>query len=98
MMIQCQGWNASVLSFGRTSQPQVSKQIAAISFLWIHSQVSKRSPGASPAAYEPQSPLARHYSIWPVRTITKSPRRTSTPCFFAHASSSALPTPKPSSR
>ena len=50
MMIQCQGWNASVLSFGRTSQPQVSKQIAAISFLWIYSQVSKRRPGASPAA------------------------------------------------
>src|SRR3972149_3391333 len=54
--IQCQGWKASVLSFGRTSQPQVSQQIAAICLRWIHSAVSKRSPGASPAAYVPQSP------------------------------------------
>ena len=28
----CQGWLASLVSFGRTSTPQVSLQIAAISF------------------------------------------------------------------
>ena len=47
---QCQGWLASSHSFGRTSQPQVSVQIAAISLPWIHSAVSKARPGASPPA------------------------------------------------
>ena len=31
---QCHGWFASLVSFGRTSQPQVSVMIAAISFSW----------------------------------------------------------------
>ena len=31
---QCQGWFASVVSFGRTSTPQVSVQIAAICLSW----------------------------------------------------------------
>jgi len=31
---QCQGWLASLVSFGRTSTPQVSVQMAAISLLW----------------------------------------------------------------
>ena len=47
---QCQGWLASVVSLGRTSQPQVSQQIAAISFSKIQSAVSKARPGASPPA------------------------------------------------
>ena len=34
----------------RTVKPEVSVQIAAISFLWIHSQVSNASPGAWPPA------------------------------------------------
>ena len=34
MTTQCQGCLASVVSFGRTSTPQVSEQIAAISFSW----------------------------------------------------------------
>ena len=31
---QCHGWFASVVSFGRTSTPQVSEQIAAICLSW----------------------------------------------------------------
>ncbi len=31
---QCHGWFASVVSFGRTSQPQVSMQSAPICFSW----------------------------------------------------------------
>ena len=51
MTTQCQGCDAAFVSLGRTSQPQVSAQIAAISVLRIHSAVSKRSPGALPPAY-----------------------------------------------
>jgi hypothetical protein len=32
MTTQCQGWLTSLDSLGRTSMPQVSEQIAAISF------------------------------------------------------------------
>src|SRR6476619_3159315 len=49
MVIQCQGWlMPSSLSFGRTSQPQVSEASAASSVRLIHSKVSKAKPGASP--------------------------------------------------
>src|SRR5450432_338302 len=49
MVIQCQGWlMPSSLSFGRTSQPQVSLASAANSVRLIHSSVSNAKPGASP--------------------------------------------------
>jgi hypothetical protein len=43
-------------SFGRTSQPQVSLAIAAISCRRIHSSVSNEKPGASPPGYPSQLP------------------------------------------
>ena len=49
MVIQCQGWlMPGSVSFGRTSQPQVSVASAASWVRWIQSSVSKEKPGASP--------------------------------------------------
>ena len=89
MVAQCSGWLSSSVSFGRTSMPQVSVQMVAISFSAIQAQVANARPGAGPPAYVPHSPRARRSSIWPVRTMQKSPRCTSTPCACAVASRSA---------
>ncbi len=62
---QCQGWLATLDSFGRTSQPQVSAQIAAMSVRRIQSAVSNRRPGrtlarvALPGACVQAVPCAR---------------------------------------
>src|SRR5262249_28888235 len=49
MVIQCHGWlMPGSVSFGRTSQPQVSEASAASSTPLIHSSVSNAKPGASP--------------------------------------------------
>ena len=62
MMIQCQGWNATVLSFGRTSQPQVSKQIAAICCDTWGCEVR---PNESNEAFQPW-----HWVVIPMTGIT----------------------------
>ena len=49
MVIQCHGWlMPGSVSFGRTSQPQVSLASAASCVRLIHSSVSNAKPGASP--------------------------------------------------
>ena len=51
IVIQCQGWlmfSPSAVSFGRTSQPQVSEASAASSVFCTKSSVSNEKPGASP--------------------------------------------------
>ena len=47
----------------RTSQPQVSLAIAAISWAAIHSRVSNAKPGASPPGYPSQLPSLKQRSI-----------------------------------
>ena len=71
MVIQCHGWlMPSSLSFGRTSQPQVSLASAASCVSLTKSSVSKANPGASPPGYPSQLPAFRQRSIMPVRTMT----------------------------
>ena len=41
------GWNRSI-SFGRTSQPQVSVAMAATSCAYNHGAVCRHSPGEAP--------------------------------------------------
>ena len=51
MTTWCSGWNAGASnSFGRTSNPQVSVAIAAISVRCSHPAVVSDSPGAGPPA------------------------------------------------
>src|SRR5262249_24784821 len=71
MVIQCQGWLIpSSLSFGRTSQPQVSLASAASCVSLTKSSVSNANPGASPPGYPSQLPMRWHRSIIPVLTMT----------------------------
>ena len=71
IVIQCHGWlMPGSVSFGRTSQPQVSLASAASSVRLIHSSVSKANPGASSPGYPSQLPALSFASICPVRTMT----------------------------
>src|SRR5439155_8583742 len=71
IVIQCHGWlMPGSVSFGRTSQPQVSEASAASSVSFTKSSVSKLKPGASPPGYPSQLPALSFASICPVRTMT----------------------------
>ncbi len=50
MATWCNGWKACSNSFGRTSKPQVSVAIAAISLPCSQPAVVNDSPGAAPPA------------------------------------------------
>ena len=50
MTTWCSGWKAFSNSFGRTSKPQVSVAIAAISVRCSQPAVVKDRPGAGPPA------------------------------------------------
>src|SRR5665213_4256517 len=59
---QCQGWKASLVSFGRTSQPQVSVQIAAICTDTWGCEVR---PNETKDAFQPW-----HWVVIPMRGLT----------------------------
>jgi len=67
--IQCQGWLATSDSFGRTSQPQVSAQIAAMSARRIQSAVSNLSLALSRPHSRPITGAEAAFHV-PVRTMT----------------------------
>ena len=76
------GWKTSGVSLGRTSRPQVSVAMAAMSCSATHSTLPSPSPGRCRRRSRPNSPRRRAEVIAPVRTKTKSPAPTVTPAWL----------------